>query len=282
MKPENDGRGRGALAAGLLCCAMLGASPSAGGIVSMDRASVASPAVAGPPASPTIPSASTARDAGPGRHHAIVDADAYPWSAVGKLFNSIGGACTAAVIAPDKVLTAAHCLYAFRTRRFLEADAIHFLLGYARGDYRIHARVAAYSIGPGYDPADEALTAGSDWAVLTLAEPLPVVVRPIAVAQSVPPAGAAIEIGGFAQDRAYLMTADTRCRLTSPIVGGRLLSHDCEIQHGDSGAPLLVASLNGTVQAVGVTVGFWSSEGRQVRIAAPITADILPTAQARR
>ena len=40
-------------------------------------------------------------------HHEVVDADAYPWSAVGKLFNSIGGACTAAAIAPDKVLTAA-------------------------------------------------------------------------------------------------------------------------------------------------------------------------------
>jgi len=284
LKPENDGRGRGPLGVALLFYAMLGAGPSAGGIASMDRASAASRAAAGPPASPTIRSAFTARDAGLGGHHAIVDADAYPWSAVGKLFNSVGGACTAAVIAPDKVLTAAHCLYAFRTHRFLEATAIHFLLGYARGDYRIHARVAAYGIGPGYDPANEARTAGSDWAVLTLAEPLPVVVRPIAVAQSEPPAGAAIEIeiGGFAQDRAYLMTADTRCRLTGRIVGGSLLSHDCEIQHGDSGAPLLVASLNGAVQAVGVTVGFWSSEGRQVRIAAPITADILPTAQARR
>jgi protease YdgD len=222
-----------------------------------------------------------AQDAGLDGHHAVVDADTYPWSAVGKLFNSVGGACTAAVIAPDKVLTAAHCLYAFRTHRFLEAAAIHFLLGYARGDYRIHARVAAYSIGPGYDPANETGTAGSDWAVLNLAVPLPVAVRPIAVAQSVPPAGAAIEIGGFAQDRAYLMTADTQCRLTGPIVGGSLLSHDCVIQHGDSGAPLLIAALNGAVQAVGVTVGFWNSEGRQVRIAAPITVAILPTAQAR-
>ena len=215
-------------------------------------------------------------------HHAVVDADAYPWSAVGKLFNSIGGACTAAAIAPGKVLTAAHCLYAFRTHRFLQPESIHFLLGYARGDYRIHARVAAYAIGPGYDPADEARTAAHDWAVLTLAEPLPAAVRPLALAATVPPSGAAIEIGGFAQDRAYLMTADTHCRLLGSSAGATVLAHDCVIAHGDSGAPLLVLSADGSVQAFAVTVGFWTVAGRQVSIAAPVTSSVLPTAEARR
>jgi protease YdgD len=215
----------------------------------------------------------------PPDHHVIVDADSYPWSAVGKLFNSIGGACTAAAIAPSKVLTAAHCLYAFRTRRFLPPDSIHFLLGYARGDYRIHARVSAIALGPGYDPADETRTAASDWAVLTLAEPLPATVRPIPLAAAVPPSGTAIEIGGFAQDRAYLMTADTHCRLLGPSSGSAVLAHDCVIAHGDSGAPLLVAAGDGSVQAFAVTVGFWSVAGRQVSIAAPVTAAIVETAR---
>ena len=213
-------------------------------------------------------------------HHEVVDADAYPWSAVGKLFNSIGGACTAAAIAPDKVLTAAHCLYAFRTHRFLQPDSIHFLLGYARGDYRIHARVSGFVIGPGYDPADETRTASSDWAVLTLAEPLPAALRLIALAGAVPPAGTAIEIGGFAQDRAYLMTADRHCRLLGASAGSGVLIHDCLIAHGDSGAPLLVPRADGTVEAFAVTVGFWKIGGRQVSIAAPVTAAILPTATA--
>ena len=213
-------------------------------------------------------------------HRAIVDADLYPWSAVGKLFNSIGGACTAAAIAPDKVLTAAHCLYAFRTHRFLQPDSIHFLLGYARGDYRIHARVAGFSIGPGYDPTDETRTAASDWAVLTLAEPLPPAVRPLAMAAGVPSPGTAIEIGGFAQDRAYLMTADRHCRLVGPAAASAVLVHDCVISHGDSGAPLLVTGQDGIVQAFGVTVGFWTLQGHRVGIAAPVTAAIVPTAQA--
>lgn len=217
-----------------------------------------------------------------GDHHAVVDAGSYPWFAVGKLFNSIGGACTAAAIAPDKVLTAAHCLYAFRTHRFLPPDSIHFLLGYARGDFRVHARVASYALGPGYDPADETRTAARDWAVLTLAEPLPAEVRPLPLGAAVPVPGSGIEIGGFAQDRAYLMTADTHCRLLGPSAGTVVLAHDCVIAHGDSGAPLLVRSADGTVQAFAVTVGFWTVAGRQVAIAAPVTSSVLATAEARR
>lgn len=231
---------------------------------------IAPAAAAGP-----LPASSPAAE-----HHEVVDADAFPWSAVGKLYNSIGGACTAAAVTPDKVLTAAHCLYAFRTRRFLRPDSIHVLLGYARGAYRIHARVSAYAIGPGYDPADETRTAAADWAVLTLAEPLPPAVRPVALAGSVPPNGTAIAIGGFAQDRAYLMTADTHCLLLGPSAGGPVLAHDCMVAHGDSGAPLLVAARDGGVQAFAVTVGFWRVGGRQVAIAAPVTAATLSTAGA--
>ena len=215
-------------------------------------------------------------------HHGIVDADAYPWSSVGKLYNSIGGACTAAAIGPDTVLTAAHCLYAFRTGRFLRAEAIHFLLGYARGDYRIHARVASFGIGPGYDPRDEARTASADWAVLTLAEPLPPSVRPITLARALPASGSAIEIGGFAQDRAYLMTADRHCRFIGVLAGGALLRHDCVIEHGDSGAPLLLPGADGSIETFGVTVGFATLAGHPIDIAAAVTTATLPTAEAAR
>ncbi len=83
-------------------------------------------------AAPEIASVGSVLDGGAlGLHHVTVDVARYPWSSIGKLFNSVGGACTAVVIAPDQVLTAAHCLYAFRTQRWLRADAIHFLLGYS-------------------------------------------------------------------------------------------------------------------------------------------------------
>ncbi len=207
-----------------------------------------------------------------------MDVARYPWSSIGKLFNSVGGACTAVVIAPDRVLTAAHCLYSFRTQRWLRADAIHFLLGYSRGNYSLHVRVARISIGPGYNPTDEVHTAASDWAILSLDAPLPARVRPLPVTDVLPRAGSPIAIGGFAQDRAYLMTADTHCRLGPTLASGKLLSHDCAIQHGDSGAPLLVLA-DGVAEVFGVTVGFLRTGGRRAGIAAPVTTAILPTAQ---
>ncbi|MBE7200585.1 MAG: trypsin-like serine protease [Parafilimonas terrae] len=213
-------------------------------------------------------------------HHQDVDATQFPWSSVAKLFNSVGGACTGAVIAPGRVLTAAHCLYAFRTKRFLQPDAIHVLLGYDRGDYREHARVVRYRIGPGYDPASERSTAAQDWAVLELAEPLPRSVRPLAVAAAVPTPATPIMVGGFARDRAYRMTADTACSVTAAAPARGLIAHGCVIGPGDSGAPLLRRTDDGGFEIVGVAVGIWKTAGRSINIAASMSPGVLAAALA--
>ena len=85
-------------------------------------------------------------------HREAVDEQRYPWSAVGKLFTEGGGECSGVLISRDKVLTAAHCLFNYRTRRFIPADALHFLVGYRTGRYSAHARIARYEIGAGLRP----------------------------------------------------------------------------------------------------------------------------------
>ncbi len=196
-----------------------------------------------------------------------MDASAFPWSSVAKLFNSVGGACTGSVIGRDQILTAAHCLYNFRTRRFLPPDAIHALLGYERGDYSTHARVERYTIGPGYDPVAERSTAASDWAVLHLAEHLPETIRPLQPADAVPEPSTRLMVGGFARDRAFVMTADNDCKVLGLVAGGTLISHDCLIAPGDSGAPLLVTGSAGEVRYVGIAVGIWHQGSSQIGIA---------------
>ena len=130
----------------------------------------------------------------------------------------------------------------------------------------------SYALGPGYDPTAEGSTAAADWAVLDLAEPLPDQIRPLKPSTEPPAAKTRIMVAGFARDRAYLMTADDDCRILGSVAGGSLISHDCVIAPGDSGAPLLVKDEAGEVKFLGVAVGIWHQGSSQIGIAAPTTA----------
>ena len=99
-----------------------------------------------------MPVVRAAPSGSPALHHVDVDQSRYPWSAIGKVTNSTGTECSGVMVASDKVLTAAHCLYNYRGLRFVTPDSVHFLLGYRGGQYSAHGHVASYEIGPGFDP----------------------------------------------------------------------------------------------------------------------------------
>jgi protease YdgD len=197
-----------------------------------------------------------------------VDVTAYPWSAIGKFNNSAGGSCTAVAISPTEVLTAAHCIYNRRTRRFLLAGSLHVLFGYERGKYTHHALVDRYVMGPGYDPGKESETIAADWAVLTLTAPLPAGIRPLPPT-GVPAPGTALMTAGYAKGTSHIMTADESCKAL-PAKASGLIANDCHVAAGASGSPLIVMD-GGVASVAGIEVAIGNHAGKDFALAVPVT-----------
>ena len=204
---------------------------------------------------------------GSGPHREIVDINAYPWSSIGKV-GAAGHHCTAAVIGPNEILTAAHCLYMISAierrslwseRRFLPPAQIHFLLGYVKkGEYRVHRIASRYTISPTYVPPKienqqvEIEAGNADWAVVYTDEPFPPDVRPLRLATTTPSVGTAVKMGGYPAERLHMMTADPHCRIRAISNDGKLIVHDCVVHQGDLGGPLLSADDEGLILGVNV------------------------------
>jgi hypothetical protein len=73
-------------------------------------------------------------------HRAAVDPTAYPWSAVGALFNGSHSECTAIAVAPDQALTAAHCLFGQPKGHPMQPQSLHLLLGFVHANDPVDAQ----------------------------------------------------------------------------------------------------------------------------------------------
>jgi len=204
---------------------------------------------------------STLPGIGGGSARVLVDVTAAPWFAVGRLQTELGTFCTGALIGPSTVLTAAHCLAAPGTLRYVQPSSIHFLLGYSHGEYAAHARGVSFVTGrdetQNTPSAQTVAPSDEDWAVVTLASRVARPDRVLPVQFDPPPAGTRLVLGGYEQDRAHAMVADLDCALLGMArgAGGRLLlHHSCAGTRGASGGPLLMQQADGSWRIVGIAV----------------------------
>lgn len=177
---------------------------------------------------------------------AAVDAAQAPWRSLVKVQTNLGSRCTGVLVAPRRVVTAAHCLLN-RAKAMLPASSLHVLFGYARGDHQGHRTVASIVAGAPFNPTRSLEWRAHDWAVLTLSDDAPEGVEPLPLARVPVPRGTPLMLGGYSQDKAQIITADTACAALGGLETkqGPLLIHDCNGTRGVSGAALLVRGVDG-------------------------------------
>lgn len=211
-----------------------------------------------------LPSIQVAQDGGGLRALNTADAAA-AWQAVGRL-DTGASFCSATLIAPDLVLTAAHCLYHPRTDVEFAPEEITFSAGLRNGRAEAVRTVRRTMVLPGYLAPD-----GEDMDMIGLDLALLELQHPIANASIVAiPTGRTgrgsdpVTVVSYGQDREAHASIEENCDILARRGSVRSLS--CEVVSGSSGSPVL-RMVDGRPEVIAVMSARAEVDGAQISLA---------------
>ncbi|MEL6521080.1 MAG: trypsin-like serine protease [Pseudomonadota bacterium] len=157
----------------------------------------------------------------------------FGFESVGRL-DSPGGNCTAALVARDVALTAAHCVHG-KGKQFV------FRAGYSDGAAIATRRSDDVVIAEGYLEAvargDRAAAIANDVALVRLDSPIfEPGANPYEIART-PGRGSDITLASYGRGRLEALTLERGCELHHRYRGG-VVGIDCDATYGSSGAPV--------------------------------------------
>ena len=189
--------------------------------------------------------------------------------------------CTGTLVAPQVVITAAHCLHDPRRKQSAILKNIHFVAGVHRDRKSGQGTARCLKFPPGYAyrgpkrvlpdmPLQEAVGLEAfrdDLALIVLTRPLDGV-TPMALAEDgaiVP--GAALVHASYGMDRRFILSVQDNCRALEVRDG--VIRNDCDTNFGSSGGPLFTGG-RAAPKLAAVAVGV-STTG-SVNLATPVSA----------
>ncbi|WP_147110115.1 serine protease [Tateyamaria sp. syn59] len=200
-------------------------------------------------------------------------ADAAGWEAVGRLNIGGTGFCTGALIAPNLVLTAGHCLFDKKTGDRIDHTQVEFLAGWRNGRASAYRNVRRAVVHPDYTYVGHVKSDGvrNDLALLELEHPIrDGKILPFATAAR-PPRGATVGVVSYATGRSEAPSLQELCRVLAQQDG--LLVTSCTVEFGSSGAPIFVID-QGRAQIVSVVSAKAEVEGEAVSLGTSLGAPL--------